>query len=280
MPGEVAVKVLPKRARRRSGFDEEEDDDNPDSVGLFGDEVAGTPLYTLDQTELYQPPPVVDGRVPKNRFKNIDVYVPSMVPRGGVHIVHDRVAHAAFILGVDYAPALTGFQFKGNKGTAVLTGVVIPEESKEGVLAVIEGLENLEAEMEQERRSRQALRLWSRFLKGLRIRERIYAGVDEAAEEREEREEQERKQSETVDKGKGKGIAHDGDDTSDDDRDSDAEMAEAASDVSEVYYMEEEEEGQGGGGFFVGDEDDEGDGGGGGFVVEDGDQGGGGFILD
>ena len=51
-----------------------------------GEELADTNLYTEDQTELYEAPPVVNGRVPKNSFGNLDIYVPSMVPRGGVHL--------------------------------------------------------------------------------------------------------------------------------------------------------------------------------------------------
>ena len=43
-------------------------------------------LYAEFQTQLYQAPPIVNGRVPRNAFGNLDVYVPSMVPKGGVHI--------------------------------------------------------------------------------------------------------------------------------------------------------------------------------------------------
>ena len=50
------------------------------------DERAGTNLYTEEQTELYVSPPIVNGRVPKNSFGNLDIFVPSMVPKGGVHI--------------------------------------------------------------------------------------------------------------------------------------------------------------------------------------------------
>jgi xeroderma pigmentosum group C-complementing protein len=61
---------------------------NPDDDD-FGDEVeerAGTNLYTEDQTQVYAPPPIVNGLVPKNSYGNLDVYVPSMVPKGGVHL--------------------------------------------------------------------------------------------------------------------------------------------------------------------------------------------------
>ncbi len=56
-----------------------------DSMDLE-EERAGTNLYTEEQTELYEPPPIVNGQVPKNSYGNLDVFVPTMVPKGGVHI--------------------------------------------------------------------------------------------------------------------------------------------------------------------------------------------------
>ncbi|RSM05868.1 hypothetical protein CEP52_006002 [Fusarium oligoseptatum] len=142
-PLEIPAKWLPKKARPKNPLDEEDEED------AQGD--AGTPIFTEDQTELYVPEPVRNGRVPKNKFGNIDVYVPSMVPPGGVHIIHEYATRAAFLAGVDYAPALTGFQFKGRHGTAVLSGVVIANEYEEGVRAIIEGLGDLEQQVEDEK---------------------------------------------------------------------------------------------------------------------------------
>ena len=70
--GEQPVKVVASR-KRDDGFEKDE-------------EQAGTALYTEDQTELYEPPPVINGRVPKNTYGNLDVYVKSMVPKGGLHL--------------------------------------------------------------------------------------------------------------------------------------------------------------------------------------------------
>jgi xeroderma pigmentosum group C-complementing protein len=229
-PDEEAVKYLPKRPRRSLLDEDDEDDDDPDKVGLFG-EKAGTPIFTIDQTDPYDPPPVVNGIVPKNKFGNIDVYVPSMVPKGGAHILHERAAHAAHVLGVDYAPALTGFSFKGRQGTAVLSGVVVAEENEAAVRAVINGFADLEEELEQERKSRAALRMWSRFLKALRIRERIWANVDPA-----ELEKQEENGESHVDKGKGIAV------------DDDMDIDDAPSDVSEELFMDMDDEG---GGFLI-----------------------------
>lgn len=255
-PGAEPVKILPKRRkpkRRKGRFDDSDDDDDddddmvpeydddPDKVGLFGEAIlsaTSVPLYTAAQTTLYEAPPVVNGRVPKNKFGNIDLYVPSMVPRGGTHVVHELAAQAAFTLGVDFAPALTGFSFKGREGTAVLSGVVVPEEAEEAVRAAIAGLEDLEAERERERRSRMALRMWSWFLKGLRIRDRIWAGAAEADEA-----------DDGDDRGdKGKGIASRHEDDGDED-DDDSDLANLPSDVSEEFSMAEDDDE--GGGFFV-----------------------------
>ncbi|RMY70138.1 hypothetical protein D0862_14783 [Hortaea werneckii] len=150
-----------RRARSPSAEDEE------------GATKAVTALYAPYQTELYVPSPVVKGRVPRNAFGNLDIYLPSMVPAGGTHLRHPLTKDAARFLKVDCVDAVTGFQFKGRQGTAVIEGGIVPSVYAPAVEAVVEGLE-WEAELEVSRqRSAQALRLWKRFLTGLRIAERV-----------------------------------------------------------------------------------------------------------
>ncbi|KAK2591675.1 hypothetical protein QQS21_010635 [Conoideocrella luteorostrata] len=213
-PNEIPAKWLQKKARPKgSKLDDDEADKEDD---------AGTPIYTMEQTELFEPPPVRNGRVPKNKFGNIDAYVPSMIPKGAVHIAHEQAARAAFILGVDYAPALTGFSFTGRHGTAVLNGIVVAMEFEAAIQAVIDGMVDVGQEMENERKSLAALKMWRRLLMGLRIRERIWSGVDD-----EERKEAERE------------------------AELEAELANAESDVTDEFDMviddDDKYEGEGGG---------------------------------
>ncbi|KAM3532503.1 hypothetical protein MY4038_003981 [Beauveria bassiana] len=188
LPNEIPAKWLPKIKRTRPRNESLDDDARAEQDAQ---DAAGVPIYTEDQTELYTPDPVRNGRVPKNKFGNVEVYVPSMIPRGGRHIVHDLAAHAAKLVGVDYAPALTGFEFKGRQGTAVLKGIVVADEYGPAIEAVLAGLENVEQEQEEERKRLVALKMWRRLLIGLRIRERIWSGVDQeerrAAEEEADR---------------------------------------------------------------------------------------------
>jgi xeroderma pigmentosum group C-complementing protein len=166
--GEQPLKrAKPKKGRRPSIGADMDVDEEADEVG------AG--LFAEFQTELYVPPPVVRGRVPRNAYGNLDLYVPSMCPPGGTHIRHKLASKAARIVGVDFADAVTGFSFKGRHGTAIIQGVVVAQEYADAVQAVIDGMEHQQEEAEAEARRIESLRLWRRFFLGLRIAQRVNA---------------------------------------------------------------------------------------------------------
>lgn len=169
--GEQPLKHVPARISRRKDLEDDGHDTEPSTTGL----------YAIHQTQVYTPPPVTRGRITKNAFGNLDVYVPSMVPPGGAHIRHPLTQQAARALKIDYADAVTGFKFQGRQGTAIIEGAVIPEEHRAAVLAVIEGLEKEALEEESRARSLLALRLWSRFMKGLRIAARVASYSEKGA---------------------------------------------------------------------------------------------------
>ncbi|CAG7938067.1 unnamed protein product [Penicillium nalgiovense] len=169
--GEQPLKRVAASRNKGGGFSDDEDEKEPQE----------TTLYAEFQTDIYVPPPVVQGRIPKNEYGNLDVYVPSMVPPGGVHIKRPEAARAARILGIDYADAVTGFDFRGRRGTAVLGGIVIAVEYQEALQEVLRGLEDERRNAALEARTAEALRFWRLFLMKLRIAERVkeYAGDDE-----------------------------------------------------------------------------------------------------
>lgn len=186
---------------------------DPEDQNVADEDNAGTALYAAHQTTVYSAPPVVNGRIPKNVYRNLDVYVPSMVPSGGIHIPHPETARAAKIIGIDYADAVTGFVFKGRHGTAVTKGAVIAVEYKEAVEEVIKAFEDDRARAEEDRRSLEALRMWKRMLAGLRIMERIegYNVEGERGEREIAMQEGMKKVDEEDDEGEGGGFLPDRD---------------------------------------------------------------------
>jgi xeroderma pigmentosum group C-complementing protein len=162
--GEQPLKHVPARARRQRSVEDGEGQ---------AQTAATTALYAGFQTKLYVPPAVQNGRVLKNVYGNLDVYVPSMVPAGGVHIRHPLTQRAARLLRIDYADAVVGFQFKGRHGTAIVEGAVVPVEHVDAVRTVIAGFEDEALEEDSRARSLRALKFWKRFLTGLRIAQRV-----------------------------------------------------------------------------------------------------------
>ncbi|USW47322.1 Putative DNA repair protein Rad4 [Septoria linicola] len=170
---EQPLKHVPARARRQT---------SPGDQSSVTAPAPTTALYAPFQTQLYVPPPVQRGRVPRNSYGNLDVFVPTMVPAGGVHIRHPSTPQAAKLLRIDYADAVIGFHFKGRHGTAVIEGAVVASQYADAIREVIDGLEYMTLEDEARARSLLALKMWKRFLVGLRIAERVRAyGISPSA---------------------------------------------------------------------------------------------------
>lgn len=141
-----------------------------------GDEEA-TRLYGEFQTKLYIPPPITNGRVPKNSYGNIDVYVPTMVPEGGyiVEAPMKLAMEAARILEIDYAKAVVGFDFHNSKRVPSIKegGILVGTEYKEAMDLMVQQLvqeQEIQRSMEVELR---ALAAWKVFLTRLRINKRL-----------------------------------------------------------------------------------------------------------
>lgn len=191
--GELPLKHAAKPRCRRRGRStasdaHSNDDDEDDDDDARGAAVQATALYAESQTELYVPPPVLRRRVPRNAYGNLDVYVPSMIPAGGVHVRAPEAARAARRVagGIDAADAVVGFEFRGRRGTAVVQGVVVAKEHREAVEAAVREIRREEVRKRVEKEGKEAVRLWRKFMKGLRIRQRIMGhrvdGVVEAEE--------------------------------------------------------------------------------------------------
>jgi xeroderma pigmentosum group C-complementing protein len=244
--GEQPLKhAKPKKGRQLSVDLDAGHDDQLEEVG------AG--LYANFQTQLYIPPPVVKGRVPRNIYGNLDLYVPSMCPPGGSHVRHKLASKAARIVGVDYADAVTGFSFKGRHGTAVVQGVVVAREYAEAVQEVIDGMIYSQEESANDARTRESLRLWRRFFLGLRIAQRVNAmEIDgEKGPVMDVQTEIEREDKQIKEKQMAGGFFPD------------------EADFAQPTRREPQQQEYNGGGFLSHDEGEDGDGGGGGFLADE-----------
>lgn len=130
-------------------------------------------LYSWDQTDWIVPPPIKDGIIPKNAFGNIDCFVPTMVPNGAVHIPLRSTVRICKRLNIDYAEAVTGFEFGNKRAVPVITGVMVAEENENAVMEEWEKDEEERRIKEEGKREKAALATWRKWLMGLRIIQRV-----------------------------------------------------------------------------------------------------------
>lgn len=130
-------------------------------------------LYAKFQTEYIIPPPIRDGVIPKNDYGNIDCFVPSMVPRGAAHIPWSGTVRVCKKLGIDYAEAVTGFEFGSKMAVPVIEGVVVAAENETLVTDAWIAEEAEKRKREQLKAEKRILQTWRKFLFGLRIAERV-----------------------------------------------------------------------------------------------------------
>jgi len=165
--GEHPLKMVPVRAvtlaRKREVEEAERDTGEKLKQGL----------YSWDQTEWIIPPPIENGIIPKNAFGNMDCFVPTMVPKGAVHIPLKSTMKICKKLGIDYAEAVTGFEFGNQRAVPVITGVIVATEHEDLVIDAWEKAEEERKTKEEGKREKAALAMWRRFLMGLRIVERV-----------------------------------------------------------------------------------------------------------
>ncbi|WVQ73331.1 hypothetical protein IAR50_002899 [Cryptococcus sp. DSM 104548] len=141
-------------------------------------------LYAEWQTEVYVPPAIVGGVIPRNSFGNIDLYAPTMLPVGAVHLPYKGIAKVAKSLKISYAEAVTGFEFKKQRAVPTLSGIVVAAENKQLVLEAYEESTAAAEERERVKREERALKRWVKLVNGLRVRLRLreeYGGKGDTA---------------------------------------------------------------------------------------------------
>nr|XP_045008508.1 DNA repair protein complementing XP-C cells [Jaculus jaculus] len=162
--GEVPYKMVKgysNRARKARLAEPQLQDQN--DLGLFGHW----------QTEEYQPPVAVGGKVPRNEFGNVYLFLPSMMPIGCVQLNLPNLHRVARKLDIDCVQAITGFDFHGGYSHPVTDGYIVCEEFKDVLLAAWENEQALIEKKEKEKKEKRALGNWKLLVKGLLIRERL-----------------------------------------------------------------------------------------------------------
>ncbi|KAJ1648042.1 hypothetical protein LPJ64_000659 [Coemansia asiatica] len=142
--------------------------------------IGETHLFGEWQTAKTVVPPVVEGKVPRNEYGRVDLFVRSMLPPGSAHVTSAHAKRICSVLGIDAADAVVGFSFRRGVATPTLQGIVVPKESLELLNDALQNDEQFQQEKAREASEARCMRNWRRLLKALQVR----AQVDEAFDRR------------------------------------------------------------------------------------------------
>merc|ERR1711871_704030 len=101
----------------------EEDEDEPEKNSVNNKITVDIPLYGMWQTDVYVPPPVKDGKIPRNEFGNWEVWTPQHVPEGALHLDLPKVELTVKKLDIEYVQCIAGFERRKGKTVPVRNGV-------------------------------------------------------------------------------------------------------------------------------------------------------------
>ncbi len=154
------AQMVKTRARKRSTAD----------AAPSAEDDEGMPLYGEWQTDPYEPPPAVDGIVPRSEHNHVELWTEKHLPRGTVHLRDAYVAQAAKKLGVDCAPAMVGFDRRQGRSVPRFDGVVVCAEVAEALHEAAGSLADDEAERQRGKDHARVVANWQAVLAAMRVR--------------------------------------------------------------------------------------------------------------
>ncbi|OMJ25488.1 DNA repair protein complementing XP-C cells-like protein [Smittium culicis] len=132
-----------------------------------------TDLYSLQQTEVYKPEIVVNGIIPKSKYNRINIFHENMVPSGTVHVPINGLAKLCRNMNVEFAEAVTKFEFRKGTSTPVVEGILVLKDDADRVLSkYFETLEETE-KIEKLKARNLALKNWKRLYHSMGIKTRL-----------------------------------------------------------------------------------------------------------
>ena len=113
------------------------------------------------------------GKVPKNKYGNVELWTENHMPKGCIHITNRQGLRAAKQLKIDYAKAFIKFEWQNRQMTPKFEGIVVCQEFKDILLKECDKIEKIEIKKEKNERKMQQKILWDSLIKGIMIRKQM-----------------------------------------------------------------------------------------------------------
>lgn len=107
--------------------------------------------------------------MPVNQHGNVDLFQPSMLPVGCVHVASEDAWKVAKLLGINYADACIGFMFGGGRAVPNISGIVICKEMEKHFNDSYKTLLSEQLKIERDSCCKKATNYWQKVIKVSRV---------------------------------------------------------------------------------------------------------------
>lgn len=157
-----------------NGQEQQTKDDDGSSSEVEDNETGKISLYGYWQTDAYEPPEVgPNGEIPKNKYGNVEMWSPAHCPRGAEHVRVDLAAQAAKSIGIDYAPAMVGFEHRDFRMLPKIEGVIVASAHAQTVRDAAEALQLERLEKARRKRTERVLKYWEMLFKAVLVKAQL-----------------------------------------------------------------------------------------------------------
>ncbi|KAI0566790.1 DNA repair protein Rad4 [Gracilaria domingensis] len=149
-------------------------------------------LFGEWQTKRLEISPCMNGKVPRGVHGNVDLWTLDHLPDGAEHINVPHAKVAARKVGVDCAPAMTGFDIRGGRSIPRIEGVVVAAENADVVRDAAREIGRLAHERAEKRAREEALARWAKLLRAVKMGQKVkkkYGGAGSSTYEAEQKRE-------------------------------------------------------------------------------------------
>ncbi|CAH0474746.1 unnamed protein product [Peronospora belbahrii] len=155
--------------------DHDNDDEESDHDVVIKEDHRPLPLALFGrwQTSEFEPLSMINGRIPRNKYGNLEIWSPAHVPRGAVHVQLSRIDTIAEALGIDYAHAVVGFKLCHGQMRPKVNGIIVAQTNQDLLLEA--HVEKQDATIQKAMAHNQKLvrKRWQNLTKRLLLRQRL-----------------------------------------------------------------------------------------------------------
>ena len=130
-------------------------------------------LYGEWQTQPWSPPPVVDGKLPRNEYGNWEVWTESHIPSGAKLLSVPNIHKAASCVGIDFVRAVVGFKREGPSAVPIFTGILVASGMARVTMDAYEMLLQGQAEKEIKKRNHRVVARWRRLTQLIIMKDKV-----------------------------------------------------------------------------------------------------------